>query len=128
MCKLLAYLLVGIPESNIVFFSNDEIVIDDSDNKFLPFVESCVEKYNLSTNIKTKVKRFLLMNIGENTGYIKLYEDANYELKCVDSDYVHMLIRIIEVEKFKAMIYISIINIHYQGLTMCQETLENLQY
>lgn len=101
MCKLLAYLLIGIPENNIVFFSNDEIVIDDSDNKFLPFVESCVEKYTLSTNIKMKIERFLLEDLGENIGYIKSYAPMTYKLKCVDSDYIHMIIRYAEGEEIQ---------------------------
>ena len=99
MCKLLAFLLVGIPEKDIVFFSHDEIVIDDTEKTYIyyPFVEECINKYNISTNVKMRIERFQLKHLGEDVGYAKVYDNENrFDLKCVDNDYIPMVFRFIQ--------------------------------
>lgn len=99
MCKLLAFLLVGIPEKDIVFFSHDEIVIDDTEKTYIyyPFVEECINKYNISTNVKMRIERFQLKHLGEDVGYAKVYDnESRFDLKCVDNDYIPMIFRFIQ--------------------------------
>jgi len=99
MAGIFPSLLAGIDKDGVVFFSNDEIVIRDSGN--IDFVKDVVNRYSEYIKLDFKVESFKIIYLGEDLGYMKLYDDMSYKLKCVDSDYVHMIIRLMECGEIK---------------------------
>ena len=117
MCGIIAFLLAEIPEEDIVFFSNDEIVV--LDNGYLNCIEKYVQRYSDKTGLKFKVESFKLYDLGNGIGYMKLYDDMSYKLKCVDNDYVHMIIRYME---FGEVINSDLYFYYKHTLAMLEET------
>lgn len=87
-------LLVDLIENDIVSLSNDEIIIRD--NGKLSDIKERVWQYEKESGLEFKVETFKLHNLGDEVGYMKLYNDMSYKLKCVDNDYIHMIIRYME--------------------------------
>ena len=60
-------------------------------------MEECINKYNISTNVKMRIERFQLKHLGEDVGYAKVYDnESRFDLKCVDNDYIPMIFRFIQ--------------------------------
>lgn len=83
----------------VVFFSNDEIIIDISDleKSKLKIIMKQIENNIKDLTIPLKVELFTLYKIKETSGYYKeiFYEDreAEIEFKCLDSYSLPFVIR-----------------------------------
>lgn len=95
MASFLSLVVSSVPSDDIVSFTNDEIVIKDNGN--IAFIKQCAEEYMKKYNIGLKVEAFKLRKFDGDLGYIKLYDNGTYKLKCVDSEYIHMIIRSMEM-------------------------------
>jgi hypothetical protein len=90
--------------SNVIFFSNDEIVIDVSD---LVAVDRKILVRHIEESLKDvfiplKVELFALLELhGTHGGYYKLIYEDGYKIKfkCLDSLYIPFVIRYLEGEK-----------------------------
>lgn len=96
MDSVLSEILKSVPAEKIVFFSNDEIVINISDIPISMKIAIYDHCYNVvaNSNLPLKLDTFILIKISGVNGYIKRNNsDGLYELKCVDSYYSSMIIR-----------------------------------
>ena len=104
MDMILDNLLEMVPLKRIVFFSNDEIVIDVSDlsiDELHCFVRS-VETYLRHTTIPLKLEIFTLHKISGTNGYYKkipTFNGTEIELKCVDSYMMPFVMRKLQREE-----------------------------
>lgn len=87
---------LSIPQENMIALLNDEIIIANDDNEYLEHIQEVADAYTRLTNFEMKVESFTLRDIGEKLGYVKIYDNGNFKLKCVDSDYLPMLLRYIQ--------------------------------
>lgn len=76
--------------SDIVHFSEDEIVISAKEDKEL--VSKILEIAN-SMGFKIRVEQYKLIKIEGMDGYFKVFQDGNYKLKCANSLMVPFIIR-----------------------------------
>ena len=100
MDKILDYVLIYTSIDRVVFFSNDEIVVDASDligTDQLLLVHRLTNCINKIINIPVKVELFTLHKINGTSGYYKEIIKANGEtdikFKCLDSLYLPFVIR-----------------------------------
>lgn len=83
--------------TDIVFFSNDEIVIDitsntttdkiDTLNEIQAVCENIVKKFNEVYEVPFRINTFKLSEIiqdGTNIGYVRVMTDGSYDFKCVN--------------------------------------------
>ena len=94
MDMILNNLLEFIPLNKIVFFSNDEIVIENNDNLF----ENITKRLSHIT-IPLKVERFTLNRINGTNGYLKTNDNNVHEFKCLDGLYLPFVIRYLNEEE-----------------------------
>lgn len=97
MDNLLTKILTIVDISNIVFFSNDEIVIDVENINDKNELKNKIINITSKENIPYRVELFKLIKIG-NLGYAKIINDnkliySNYTFKCVDSTTIPFIIR-----------------------------------
>jgi hypothetical protein len=92
MCSLLPFILAVIPEEDIVCFTNDEIVIriDRDKQDGTKLIEQFSNEF--PTNIPVKFEDFTLRQLNGGIGYVKLFDDGSYKLKCVDNDFMPMVV------------------------------------
>lgn len=96
MTELLSRLLDFIPADEFVYFSNDEIVVhDDEIRALLPPIAETVERYSHEFGLPFRVEHFRLLNIADNIGWAKTYDDFLFQLKCIDAEYMPMILRMI---------------------------------
>lgn len=89
-------------KDKVVFFSNDEIVFDMSEDnvelKFLLYMCKCLqEDINEDLNIPCRVELFKLLNIKGTDGYlkevIKNIDEREYKIKCLNNYMLPFVIR-----------------------------------
>ena len=105
MDEILSYLLSllepDIKKDSVVFFSNDEIVIDVSENGYGGYVKAFISKSLSQISriipIPLKIELFTLHVIPGTSGYYKEIHGKNgevtYELKCLDSYVLPFVLR-----------------------------------
>lgn len=98
MCKLVAYLVGTISLNDIVSLTNDEIVLKTCNNNdmLLKRIKECSSKFEVLMGIPLKIEMFQLKYMGDGLGFIKLFSNGKYKLKCVDNDYMPMILRILQ--------------------------------
>ncbi len=103
MCFLIPYLAEAICMDDIVCFTNDEIAIQTDNNKKYDVerINDCIFASPLIAKIPLKVEEFELKNIGDGLGFIKLYDDEHFNLKCVDNDYLPIILRLLHCNEVK---------------------------
>lgn len=84
----------GIPLDKVVFFSNDEIVVDASVTLRI-FVEQMLEHIT----IPLKIEKFKLSRINGTQGYLKTVDRNVPEFKCLDGLYLPFVIRYLNDEE-----------------------------
>lgn len=97
MSELLLRLLKFNALDDFVFFSNDEIVIHEDSNysSLLQPINKVVEEYSEESGLPFRVEHFRLLNIADNIGWVKTYDNFLFQLKCVDAEYMPMILRMI---------------------------------
>lgn len=92
MDKVVTELLKVVPKENIVFFSNDEIVIELNeeelkDNEYIEKIREIIMDFIKKENIQLREEIFRLKKISGTDGYVKKFIDNNKkdEFKCLDS-------------------------------------------
>lgn len=80
-------------EENVFAIYHDEIILEYNNN--LDEVKRVTEHYTTFPDIGFSVEKFKLVFLGEQIGYMKLYDDFSYKLKCVDNDLVHIVTRML---------------------------------
>ena len=105
MDEILSYLLSllepDIKKDSVVFFSNDEIVIDVSENGWGGYVKAFISKglsqISRIIPIPLKIELFTLHAIPGTSGYYKEIHGENgeviYEFKCLDSYILPFVLR-----------------------------------
>lgn len=94
-----------LPIENIVFFSNDEIIIDISaysitkQQELYRQIQAVADYITVNEKpIPLKVKCFVLHAIGGTNGYYKEMHNGSIELKCLDSYNIPFVIRALKNE------------------------------
>lgn len=103
MCQLIECLSDVISLYDIVSLTNDEIVIK-TDNNNVELIEKLKEyssKFETAMGIPLKVESFQLKLIGDGLGFAKIFSDGKYKLKCVDNDFLPIILSIIQHDSIK---------------------------
>lgn len=94
METILEMVLPYISKDLVVFFSNDEIIIDITDfSGDKEKLEFYLKEVTRKTAIPLKVEVFTLYKIDKINGYYKDFGNNNFELKCTNSLYLPFVIR-----------------------------------
>lgn len=97
---LTRFLENGIDKKTIVYFGNDEIVIDITDNEnYLDIIKSVVD----TTDIPLRIDPFVLKavrneNDGNIMGYIRFMYDGTFDFKCFTNYTLPFVIRLLRNE------------------------------
>jgi hypothetical protein len=94
---------IEMRDDDIVFFSNDEIIIDitDMSNDTIRNVEAIVNDVVSHSELPFTIEKFILRGIFDNetpVGYIKELSDGSIDFKCVNSITLPFIIRTINNE------------------------------
>lgn len=126
MSLLIPYLTKVVLLEDIVCFTNDEIIIKTDNNKKYDVtkINECILNSPLVAKIPLKVEEFELKNIGDGLGFIKLYDDEHFKLKCVDNDYLPMILRLLHCNEVKLS---DLFFIHKDSLARFNSVPENIR-
>lgn len=126
MSLLIPYLTEVVSLEDIVCFTNDEIIIQTDNNK--RYNASKINEYILNSSlvakIPLKVEEFELKNIGDGLGFIKLYDDEHFKLKCVDNDFLPMILRLMHCNEVRLS---DLFFIHKDSLARFNSIPENIR-
>lgn len=99
LTKLLA---AGIDVESIVFFSNDEIVIDVNKNPLV--ILAHIEEVLPTVEVPIRVEQFTLSAVKKNNkiiGYIKELFDGSYDFKCFNNQDLLLVMRKLQNEEIR---------------------------
>ena len=99
LTKLLA---AGIDVESVVFFSNDEIVIDVNKNPLV--ILAHIEEVLPTVEVPIRVEQFTLSAVKKNNkiiGYIKELFDGSYDFKCFNNQDLLLVMRKLQNEEIR---------------------------
>lgn len=88
-----------VEDSDIVFFSNDEIVLDVTLNSNEDYIVSCLEEITNKMELPFRVEAFTLRKICKD-GYMRKFIDTDkVDFKCIDSNKFPFVLRALNGER-----------------------------
>ena len=97
MDQLLSKLLTFVNIDDVVFFSNDEIIIKLDNIKNIEYFKNKIVDITNNEKIPFRVEVFKLIKIGKSSGYAKCI-NGTYDFKCIDSNTIPFIIRYLRNE------------------------------
>ena len=100
---LTSIIVIGIELHNIVFFSNDEIVIDITDMDQTDICSKIID-ICLKAEVPLRIEQFRLIAVTKNEkiiGYIKNLSDGNYDFKCFNNQDLLLVMRTLNGEDIR---------------------------